>query len=159
MSAYMVDRDHIAYLLDAAMDHKIAHCTFHWYHNGVSRSLAGGDFELAAQVGQMLWNENRLSIEYRYPDTAQDFSRAPGPIDESYVYDEHSTQYLTFDPVQVIKACNCFAYQACEHPDWKESEAKVFIDTLIHYAISELPGYETAVWGAPERTTDIYRVF
>ena len=38
-------------------------------------------------------------------------------------------------------------------------EAKVFIDTLIHYAISELPGYETAVWGAPERTTDIYRVF
>ena len=152
MSAYMVDREHIAYLLDAAVDTRITDGHFYWYHNGESHHLRCGDFERAAAVGQMLWNANADSIFARYPDTHGDLSNAPGPIGEFYVYDEHRPQYgLVVEPVQVLKSCNCFAYQSCEHEGWKDSEAKAFIDALIHHAIGRLPGYDKATWGAPER--------
>lgn len=148
MSAYMVDRHHINYLIDAAL-----YCgqkVFRWYHSGRHCELHAGDFDRASEVGQMLWDANRESIVARYPDTRDNFyDNAPGTIGEDYEF-AYRPLYRQCDPVQIIKACRCFAYQACEYDGWEDSEAHAFIDSLVVHACSELPGYDEAEWGAPE---------
>lgn len=56
---------------------------------------------------------------------------------------------LNISAVQIIKACNCYAYQACEHSAWESSFAKQLVDAIRCVAISNLPGYEMAAWGVP----------
>lgn len=152
MSAYMVDREHVSYLVEAAMNRPIVRDhTMSWYHDGERHALSCGDFQRAAEVGQMLWDANKESIMARYPDTREDFSDAPGPCDETFVYDEHiNCPMHVFSPVAVLQAINCFNYQACEYEGWKDSEAKAFLEALKHHAIGALPGMEDAAWGAPE---------
>jgi len=154
MSAYVVDREHIGYLVEAATSRAIlghgSHC-FRWYHRGQSHELPVGDPERSAEIGQMLWDENVNSVLSRYPDCTKD--KLPGPIGEDFVYGKHEANpWATIDPVQVLCSCHCYRYQACEHPDWKDSEAAAFIDSLIDVACHRLPGYEKAVWGAPKRS-------
>lgn len=131
MSAYMVDREHIRYLVNAAMS---------------STSI---DWERAAQLGEILWAENRASIEFRYPDCVNNPDNLPGPIDEDFVYASHEPTRVPMEPVQILKACDCYEYQACEHPGWASSEAKAFIDALRKRTWQALPGYDEAEWGAP----------
>jgi hypothetical protein len=57
--------------------------------------------------------------------------------------------WLTFDPVQVIKAADCYAYQSCESDDWEKTEAYSFIESLKASAMRALTGYDGAEWGAP----------
>ena len=47
----------------------------------------------------------------------------------------------TFDPVKILAAINCYEYQACEHPEWKTSEARDFCEALRDRMIRMLPGY------------------
>lgn len=155
MSAYMVAREHVQYLVDAAMSYRLFghdHTVMQWHHGGKSHTLTSTDFATASKVGQMLWDENRLSIEQRYPDSREDFvANAPGPVGEEFVYGQHRRMPgEPFDPVQVIKSCHCYEYQACEHPGWGESEAKAFVDKLAKSATNALPGYEDAEWGPPK---------
>lgn len=149
MSAYMVDREHIHYLIEAAMSRRIRgpHNDAHrWWHGGRWLELPDHDRRREAEVGQMLWDENRASIRARYPDT----DHMPGPVGENYVYGKHSRfPHVPIDPVQVLKACDCFAYQACEHDGWNDSEAKAFIDALTRDTWHALTGYDAAEWGAP----------
>ena len=150
MSAYIVDRVHIEYLVAAAMSRRIrghgSHA-FRWYHNGESHELACGDYARAAEVGQMLWDECVASVSARYPH--EDVSTLPGPIGETYQYGTHRPRPMTFEPVQVIKAAHCYDYQSCEHEGWEGSESYAFIHTLVTRATCELPGYDAAAWGAP----------
>ena len=164
MSAYMVEREHVVYLVEASISHILARGDggrMHW--RGASGQEMGGGFcelrcmasnDEKAAVGNMLWRVNEESIRARYPDcktpdrypgngrdaatgytlTGSDFGRPPARV----------------DPVQVLKSCNAYRYQACEHAGWEASEACSFIDSLREKAISCLPGYETASWGAPK---------
>lgn len=158
MSAYMVSRTHIAYLIDAAMS-DITNYHFHWYwrENRETFQLRPGDFEAAAKAGQMLWDANKESIMARYPKTKKDFSNAPGPTDENYIYSWHYPNFQhVFDPLQVISACRSFDYQACEYEGWRESSACAFVTSLMLYAIKKLPGYNDTAWGAPESYIPAY---
>ena len=129
MSAFMVDREHIAYLVTAA-----------------SRLGLTASTEAKTEiVGQMLWDENRYSIEYRYPDCLKT-GNYPGPIGETFVYEKHHASRKPFDPVQVLKACGCYVYQSCEHPGWPASEARKFVERLRVRAIRALPGYDEMQW-------------
>ncbi len=58
---------------------------------------------------------------------------------------EHT--YPNPSPVEIIKAAQCFDYQACETDDWKESVACKIIQHIEGTAIRMLPGYEQAPWG------------
>ncbi len=49
-------------------------------------------------------------------------------------------------PVEIIKACDCYDYQSCETPDWKDTEAYAIMQMLRKRAIYSLPGYEEAAW-------------
>lgn len=92
----------------------------------------------AQSLGQYLADVNHESVSYRYghrPEmhAAPDFSYKP---------------YYpgAFSPVQIIKATECYRYQSCEHPGWKDSPADQLTQALISEQISKLPGYDAAAW-------------
>lgn len=155
MSAYMVDRNHVSYLVKAAMSQQIQNgCGFRWWvsRGGESRSMTCMDYALGVELGQMLWDANKESINARYPDTVKDMEHAPGPIGENYTFNESDITNggIALDMVQVLKACDCYEYQSCEHEGWHDSEAYDFIHRLRARAWQALPGYDDAEWGAPE---------
>jgi len=154
MSAYVVDRNHIRYLVAAAAGKMGRVNDLRWVHDGTWHKLSDGEDEKAAQVGQMLWNENIRSVTNRYPDCEGKPANLPGPTDEVFIYDTHKEWNDPLNAVQVLSSCACYSYQSCEHEGWKTSEAAAFIDALERKAIHALPGMEDALWGAPEPTQD-----
>ena len=125
MSAYIVDRNHILYLVEfaVAMREHRGRC-FRWYHDGEAYELT--DFN-ATEVGQMLWDENIASVAHRYRDSIFD---GPGrPSDDDLVFLHRMPDY-DWSVAQVLQSADCYAYQSCEHPGWGSSNAKAFIDAL-----------------------------
>jgi hypothetical protein len=105
------------------------------------------EYYTLSQLGQILVDENVASVCARYPDDNPDLGELPGPTDAYYM-----GPYVYTDPgyvlssVEVFKALDCFAYQACEHDGWRSSEAFAFCESLREAAIEALPGYEDAPW-------------
>jgi len=152
MSAYIVDRNHILYLVAAAASPTIEpHGGFRWFHDGEWHDLRPDGFERGAEVANLLWRENIASVSARYPKESS--ATLPGPCNESFVIEpaDFPAWFRVFDSVQVIKACDCYEYQSCEHEGWKTSEAHAFISALRSAAWHALPGYEEAEWGAPRK--------
>ena len=159
MSAFVVPKAHIDYLVRAGLelsDHRLS-----WYDPRIKPTweLSGNyqnymDLMQAArrelrsdnagEVGRMLWAENHRSVSYRYHET----QTTP---EYEYVHPYHARR---IDPVQVLKAIDCYEYQSCECPDWRSSEAWDFCDSLRSAAIAALPGYDAAEW----KITDPARV-
>ncbi len=151
MSAFVVSREHINYLVNAARTRGMGRDqgSMSWYWKGkdnMNRSNASGENGMyETEIGQMLWDENIKSIHARYPDTTEHPENMPGPIGENFVFSfRHDSQEI--NPVQVIKLCHSYSYQSCEHEEWETSEAKGFIEALEHRAIFALPGYDEAEW-------------
>ena len=145
MSAFVPDRNEIWYLVKAAETYR-PRLGFSYYWNGKRHEIA--DIKDALRIAQMLWDEALHAVCIRYPD-----GEIPGPIDEDFIIrEEDHGQYTWYhiDPVQVLKSCAYYEYQACEDPEYHKSEARAFIEALRHRAIQALPGYEEAIWGAPE---------
>jgi hypothetical protein len=145
MSAFVVDREHIEYLIEAGL-------YFGFRERGPLTWLGPGkgsyesrrrelNSETASQVGQVIWAENHRSVSYRYEEA------------QACPEYRHVSRALPMrlDPVQVLKSIACLDYQSCECPDWEETEAYAFLERLRDAAIHALPGYEAATWGAPER--------
>jgi len=142
MSAFVVSREHIRFLVGAAISQRIApgH-QFSYYHDGTQRVIR---YENADKAGQMLWDENLASVRYRYDNPNPD--ELPGPVGEDYIFAFRSSLATNYDPVHVIKACHCLEYQSCEHEWWDASEAKAFVDALRRSASHVLDGYDDAPW-------------
>ena len=144
MSAYIVGRNHIRFLVEAAL-HLERGATFRWWDTE-SHELTGSN---GTEVGQMLWVENRASVSYRYPH--DDWKELPGPVNEDHVYFHEGAPFkFSPTPAQILKAADCYSYQTCEHPEWEQSSAHAFIEALIKRAYTLTPGYEEAPWGAPQ---------
>ncbi len=146
MSAFIVSRKHIQYLVQAALDlpgRTVQGGRLYWYNKG-PHQLPYGDSEMENRVGQILWDENIKSVLYRYPGDTKE--TAPGPIGESYEYTHTYFPPKHIDPVQTLKACACLDYQSCEHPEWEASEAHAILEAIRNAAIAALPGYEDANW-------------
>ena len=158
MSAYVVDRYHIMYLVKAARHFGIKEGgDFSYYWNGERRILDRCDEVSEIGLANMLWQENIKSVLIRYED--DNIDTMPGPIGEDFVITENDVRldWPKFDPVQVIKSCRCYTYQSNEHDGWKTSEAFAFIADLIHCATDHLQGYDAAEWGAPAPTHGLSR--
>lgn len=143
MSAYVVDRDHIWFLVQCACEYELGCGTTqrHQY-----RKTSPNAERLA--LGQMLWRENLASVSSRYPEGS-----LPGPTNETYDLADGGiiSEWPTIDPVQAIKSARCYAYQSCEHDGWSESSARALIDDIVAAAIADLPGYDAAEWGPPKQ--------
>jgi len=156
MSAYMVDREHIGYLMAAATSFRLGRYGISWHDpDGNYKTLSVSEHQKAFEIGQILWDENMKSINARYPDTVDHPENAPGKIGENFELVPQDISkagfYQKFEPVQVIKSCDCLEYQSCEHEGWLKSEACAFLTALREAAIHILPGYDDAAWGAPKR--------
>lgn len=149
MSAYMVGKNHIAFLIAAANRcQPRSYGLFKWRHDGEWHQL---DRHTEERVAQMLMDANLESVSTRYPNEID----LPGPVNEGYLFGSGDLREFpehSFKAAQVVKACHCFEYQSCEFEGWHESEAKAFIEALIDATCKHLPGYDDALWGAPDPT-------
>jgi len=115
---------------------------FRWYHRAPEADAEFSshtlDYTNVDEVGQMLWKANFDSVNYRYSE---------GKMAPAYVHPAFKRYDL--DAVQILKACDCYEYQACETPSWDTSLAHAFIESLRRQAITKLAGYNDAEWGPP----------
>ena len=129
MSAFHVNDTHINALLSWAIIHAPVIRT-----NSTRFDLSQSeDFW---HVGAILRECNNASMEARYGDEPQ-----------PYLPKRLSVSKL--QPINIVSACDCFDYQACEYKGWKESEGKRIIDQIRESAVHRIPGYEQ-VWEIQE---------
>jgi hypothetical protein len=147
MSAYVVDKAHISAMLRAAQALAMRDRTvFMWYTEQKGElQLKRLTTENADQVGQMLLDENIKSVMYRYEDS--EVTDLPGRTNAEYLVPfKYRMMGRTPTPVEALKLCHGFEYQACEHPGWRTSEAHAFVESLIGSASRHVPGYDDAPW-------------
>lgn len=157
MSAYIVNKNHIMFLLAAMGSRSIlgrgSRFSYYWDAKPDCRTEVDSyDPQAMADVGNLLLRENLASVTARYPRESS--ATLPGPRDhdcEITPADIGRYCYGVVDPVQVLKACDCLEYQSCEHDGWRASEARAVLEALRRAAWHALPGYDGAEWGAPER--------
>ena len=149
MSAFEVDKTHIDVMVSAALQ-RIHGDRLYWYHSLDAETVPGealpsqSDYldrlkkarrevtpENAGMWGALLVAENRRSVNHRYNEDE---------IEEPYEFTEYTGN---FDAVKMLAAIGCYEYQACEHPEWKTSEARAFCEALRDRMIHALPGYSS----------------
>ncbi len=140
MSAFVVSKSHINAMIHAGL--AVQYRPLTWYHNGKAHILSN---DTSNAVGQMLLDECVKSVCHRYDDSK--ITNLPGPTNAEWLipFEYHFT-YKRPTPIQALKLISCYEYQSCEHPEWKESEAHAFCETLRHCTIERLTGYEDATW-------------
>lgn len=143
MSAFIVNRTHLDYLVTAAFTLS-GRDTPRWFWNNHWHEL---EYDNATQLGTMLAAENHASVTYRYPSLSE-AEMADSPPIEPYTFRRYPRRP---DPIQVLKAIACYEYQSCEHPGWEQSQAHAFCQALREQAIWALPGMDKAHWEIPER--------
>jgi len=124
MNAYIVDRHHIEYLIDAAASYQIC-----WWYGGKYHHVDFTNVRLpeCERIGQVLWDECIASVSYQCrPDVLPNL---PGPVGEDFIY-RHRTRVYPVDHVQVLVSCERYEKQSCGHPGWKDSEAKTIIEAI-----------------------------
>ena len=132
MSAFIVGDAHInAMLQDTAPRFQGDSAGYYW--NGEMHYINGN----RQAVGQILLAENYRSVNYRYDEREQTPTFQPVCPSRQY------------SPIEIIKACDCYGYQACKAPDWKDTEAYAVMQALRNRAIQRLPEYREADWVIP----------
>ena len=130
MPAYVVPEYHLNALVSwAANQHGMGAVSYYW--SGSRRQVRGDEKRIAS----VLFAENVRSVNSRYKESepAHGFKFKPVPN--------------VLNPIDVIKACHGYAYQACEATRWEESEAFAIIAGIEQSAIRALPGYaESNAW-------------
>lgn len=132
MSAYICDFYHLS-VLAVAIHQRV----------GIS------DHYSPERIAAILHAENVKSVEFRYGHSAiaEPFLIEPEP----FTFDPRARRYhQRHSTVELIKACHCYQYQACEQPKWEQSQAYDFVQRLINQLTRELPGYQGAAWGLNE---------
>lgn len=141
MCAYMVERDHIRYLVAAAQELGM---------------IKPGDVEKFLGLCKMLWDENRKSIEARYADAQglsdEDFCGRwlGGEDDMEWSEADYIPALKSLDPIQVLASIACYEYQSCEHEEWDSSQARGVCETLKDWVGFRLRGqHGNTKWGYP----------
>lgn len=118
MSAYVVERNHIRFLIEAAkyVAHRERSGSFRWWHHDAWMEMTAHN---ESAVGQMLWDENRISVGHRYAEDGE-----PTP----YLHEDSS---WTPAVPQILMSAHCYEYQSCEHPEWEASSAHAFAVVLL----------------------------
>src|SRR5580704_16709688 len=143
MSAFVVGHDHIDALLTFA-DMKRLKDRLGYHVNKGREQLSLTD------IGRILLAENERSVCTRYPDCTP--GNTPGKVGEEAIGYRFKTLQQAFQMqhtalcVMIIKACDCYDYQACETDDYRQSIAAHIVNTIRREAIRVMPGYDDAPW-------------
>lgn len=146
MSAFMCSDRHLAVLAAYAARNVLEDVPYELRsdldRDGFERR--SGDFvRTISRVASMLAAENLKSIAHRYPGDHTGEAEAYERFD---VPKNAETEARTLPRLTIIKACHCYAYQACEHPGWEASAARKLINAIEAHAVRNLPGYNDAPW-------------
>ena len=109
MSAFIVNKTHIDAIITTIVD--CPNINIGRYENALN------------SIGQILWDENYKSVNYRYNE------------DEKPPQYIHRVKYVGL--IQAIKAINCLNYQSCEHPDYYNSESKKIQDSAKEFLLKK----------------------
>lgn len=126
MSAFVVSKAHIDALVSTAQAWRTPMPESH--------SSRMHSYVTGTELGQLLWDQNYASVNYRYSDESPAELYTP------------TAKRRILTPVQALKAIQCYNYQSCETPDYEKSEAYRFVEAFKSEAISRLPGYSDADW-------------
>ena len=140
MSAFLVSAEHIAALVKYGRDHDVS---VYLGEGMVDPRLSLRKYPALAAF--MLYRANVEAVEARYPG-ADDMVW--------YRFNEGSftmADVPSLSAVEVLKACDCFEYQACEWPEWEGSGADRLLWAIRKAAIHNLPGYDDAAWEVKAR--------
>lgn len=125
MSAYLVPDYHINALVSwAAGRHGSNAVSYYW--GGKHREVRNDEKRIAS----VLYAENVRSVNARYKSA----DPAHGFVFKRVVN--------VLNPIDVIKGCHGYGYQACEAEGYEESEAFAIVAAIAQSAIRSLPGYE-----------------
>ena len=105
-----------------------------WYRPSAQRHIDIRGNE--AEAAELLHAANAAAFRERYPHAAD-------PI-LPHRYRARAVAWLP--AVQIVKACDCLAYQSDSWIDWPGSEAFRVLDAIRDAAIRALPGYDAAAW-------------
>jgi hypothetical protein len=103
------------------------------------------------ELGKILLAENERSVLHRYPDCTE--ADMPGTIGQEaigYAFKTWGQAFrLPHDKlcIWIIKACDCFDYQACETDDYEQSLAFKIITAIRSRAWHSMQAYDAAPWG------------
>lgn len=133
MSCNILDHAHINALVSYAVRHNLL-C----YTKTIGSPLSPTD------AGKMLMQENVRSFCFRYKETVEE---------NQWFVDTFTWRQTAKDsmrtPIQIIKACDCYDYQACETSDYWDTPAAKLVSMIRKDAIRNLSGYEEAEWSIP----------
>jgi hypothetical protein len=148
MSADLVDPEHIHVMLWAGMERRYGgRCSpLSWYWgNPDERGVL--DHQSADAVGQMLLDANAASVNARYDE------------DNAYVCQYQRPRYRSWQPVELLKAIECYEYQACEVHDWPQTQAYAFCQALRKAVIRGIADYSDAgTWSITSSSTPLAEV-
>lgn len=153
MSAFVIDPTHIDVLLSVAINGPRGSrgSRIPWRPPYIDGLLAGDrtgplDRDRADRAGAALLAECIASVGHRYPD-ADPFHGLPGPIPtpdpERYEWTDFGA---VLGAIEACKAIDCYEYQSCEHPGWRDSGSKAFCERFRSALIGAMHGYEQAEW-------------
>ena len=129
MSAFLVTDTHINAML--RYYHTRGRHPASYYHEG-SRVMIN-DWP---EAGQLLVDQNYSSVYARYEGRH-------GATDQAHAF-KYRVVCPMYSAVEIIKACDCYNYQACDTGDYYQSKAHSLVDAIRECAIDNLPGYDEA---------------
>lgn len=130
MSAFLCSDKHINTLVCFASDNRLTA----GYGNPTHIHVVYGAEQATAEL---LLAENLHSVSHRY-------KTEPHADDAAITYNPKTPRVT---PIEILKACQCLAYQCDESPTWGRSAAKALLWRIKDKAIDLLPGYDEAPWG------------
>ena len=95
------------------------------------------NLKVKGEHGQALLDENLRSVNQRYGQSIEAWD---------FTFKDLSIQRPS--PVEVLKLCQCYEYNAGCHMDYKGSPAHAIVKSIMDNTIKQLPGYEEAAWEA-----------
>jgi hypothetical protein len=111
---------------------------------GVRYSFGDQLFSVAGQeqeAAQLLYAANVRSVAYRYAHIPEEADQDPN---EPFKFVREKMVLANYPPLVILKACDCYDYQACEVDDYYESQASALVNAIRKFTISKLPGYSDA---------------
>ena len=129
MSAFLCDSLHLSILGAYAVKKQPVSL----YRDGMWQTFSEPEL-----IAELLYHQNQRSINERYSETDN----------EPFTFDHRAMMAVRqYTPVEIIKACHCYAYQACETDDYADTLTAALIADIIDTAVRALPGYQDAHWG------------
>lgn len=148
MSCFMLEPAHFAYMLDAAAVLGVS------LHREGGVTLHATTHDQRAELFALLANENARSCRSCYPDNLLPFVPEYDPARDGLRLFSLTTGGGGMVDVRkvaaILKACDCYTYQACEAIGHEETDVAGFVRSIAARAAHRLPGYDAAPWGIDE---------